>query len=304
MPFSKIRTTWLMLALVASTAYSCTVAATENLDPYLLGASTGVPAGALPPPGFYLVNTIYTAHGDTLKSSNGNGVPLKVRNNVNSTILIWVPGWHFLGAEYAAGVIALYAEHNVDTTALGGHATRSPGFFNPVVMPLSLSWDLGQGLHTSTSVNVYVPGGNYHYENGKTLQTSYANNYWTLEPSWAISYLHHGWDFTLNNVFDINRRNPSTDYRSGNAYYLDATVAKTIGRWTVGVIGNYSRQFSDDRQGGEVVGDGNRFQHTLAGPMVAYDFGPARLMLRYLQDVRTRNDVNVSFALATVSFRL
>ena len=59
-----------------------------------------------------------------------------------------------------------------------------------------------------------------------------------------------------------------------------------------------------DKQYGQVVGDGNRFEHVLFGPLVAYELGKTKLTLRYLQDVRTRNDVNVSFLYASVAFRL
>lgn len=291
-------------ALAIGSLWPHVASAAENVSAYLPGASTGVPAGALPPPGFYLADTFYTVRGSELKDDAGHGVPYKLRNYVNAATVIWVPHWQVLGAQYAASVTAFYSLHDVDSTALGGYRSRSSGFFNTIVTPVTLSWNLGNGLFTSTGVSFYVPGGNYHYQNGRALQTSYANNYWTMEPNWAISYLHDGWDFTLNNVFDLNRRNPSTDYRSGSAYYLDATASKTIGAWTLGAIGNYSRQFSDDRQYGEVVGDGNRFEHVLVGPLVGYDFGKAKLTLRYLQDVRTRNDANISVALASISFRL
>jgi hypothetical protein len=301
---SVVRAHLFTIALVAVSMWSRSIAASENLSPFLPSATTGVPMGALPPPGFYYVDTFYTTHADSLKNGSGQGVPLKVRNYTNTSIVMWVPGWHLLGAAYAANVIFFYDQHNVDTTALGGYRSRSTGFFNPILTPLVLSWNLGNGFFTSTSMSVYLPNGNSHYENGKTLQTSYANDYWTFEPSWAVSYLHNGWDFTANNIVDINKRNPSTDYLSGNAYYLDLTAAKTIGNWTFGAVGNYSRQFTDDRQYGNVVGDDNRFEHVLAGPLIAYNFGRVKLTLRYLQDVRTRNDINVSFAFASISFRL
>ncbi|HEX7816435.1 SphA family protein [Dyella sp.] len=278
--------------------------ASENLSPFLPGATTGVPAGALPPPGLYYDDTFYLTHGDQLKDGAGHGIPLKLRNYTNTSLFLWVPGWKLLGADYAANAIFFYDQHNVDTRAIGGYRSRSTGFFNPIITPAILSWNLGHGFFTSAGMSFYLPTGNYRYRDGKTLQTSYANDYWTVEPSWAVTWLHDGWNLTLNNVVDINKRNSRTDYLSGNAYYLDLTASRTIGHWTVGVIGNYSRQFSDDRQYGSVVGNGNRFEHMLVGPLLAYDFGRAKVSLRYLQDIRTRNDVAVSFAFASVSFRL
>jgi hypothetical protein len=301
---NKVSASLSAIALAAVSMWSRSASASENLSPYLPGATTGVPMGALPPPGLYYSDTFYTTNGNSLKDGEGKGVPLKLRNYTNTSLFVWVPGWHLLGAEYAANVIFFYDQHNVDTTSIGGYRSKSTGFFNPIITPMILSWNLGNGFFTSTSMSVYLPDGNYHYDGGKTLQTSYANDYWTFEPSWAISYLHNGWDFTLNNLVDINKRNPATDYLSGNAYYMDLTATKTIGAWTFGAIGNYSRQFTDDRQFGEVVGDGNRFEHVMVGPLIAYDFGRAKVTLRYLQNVRTRNDVNVSMGFASVSFRI
>jgi hypothetical protein len=300
----KINASLFAAALATFSMWSNPASANENQSPYLPGATTGVPFGALPPPGFYYADTFYTTNGNSLKDGQGKGVPLKLRNYTNASLFVWVPGWHLLGADYAANVIFFYCQKNLDTTSIGGYRSRSTGFFNPIITPMILSWNLGNGFYTSASMSLYIPGGNYHYEGGKPLQTSYANDYWTFEPMWAVSYLHNGWDFTINNIFDFNMRNPATDYLSGNAYYMDLTATKTVGNWSFGAIGNYSRQFTDDRQFGEVVGDGNRFEHVLVGPLVAYDFGKAKVTLRYLQNVRTRNDVNVSFALATVSFRI
>lgn len=276
----------------------------ENGSPYLPGATTGTPIGALPPPGVYVTDDVYVAKGKTLRGADGSGTPLTVQNIANAPIFLWVPGVRVLGAQYAANFVQLYAEHDVDTTALGGKSTKTAGIFNTIVAPMILSWDLGDGLFTSLGVELYIPNGHYRYENGKVAQTSYANNFWTVEPNFAVTYLKNNWNFTLNNIFDISRTNPSTNYRSGNAYYLDATAAKTIGPWTTGLIANYSRQIADDYQNGSVVGNGNRFEHILLGPLLSYDFGSAKLSLRYLRNVRTRNDVDVSFLHVSVSFKL
>lgn len=62
-------------------------------------------------------------------------------------------------------------------------------------------------------------------------------------------------------------------------------------------------QFTDDYPYGQIVGNGNRFEHVLIGPILSYNFGPAQVTLRYLQNPKTRNDVDVSFFHASVSFK-
>ncbi|MFK4441304.1 hypothetical protein ABH944_001244 [Caballeronia udeis] len=290
-------------AAAATGCWSVQVQASENASPYQPGVTTGAPSGALPPAGFYVTEDFYIARGNTLVDGSGNGAPLRVQNVATSPALLWVPGWQLFGAQYAMGLVQVYAEHDVDTTALGGKSTKTAGFFNTVLTPAILSWNLGHGFFTSAAMTVYLPNGHHQYANGAPEQTSYANDYWTAEPSFAITYLANGWNFTVNNVFDFNRTNSTTDYHSGSAYYMDVTAAKTIGRWTIGVIGNYSRQFTDDYQYGQIVGNGNRFEHVLAGPILSYNFGPAQVTLRYLQNVKTRNDVDVSFFHASVSFK-
>ncbi|MGB8416434.1 SphA family protein [Paraburkholderia sp.] len=293
----------LIAAVLVVSCWSVQVPAAENLSPYEPGATTGAPMGALPPAGFYLTDDFYVARANKLVDGSGKGAPLRVQNVAMSPALLWVPGWQLFGAEYGMGILQTYAEHDVDTTDLGGKSTKTAGLFNTILTPVILSWNLGHGLFTSAAISVYLPDGHHEYVGGAPAQTSYANDYWTVEPSFAISYLANGWNFTVNNVVDFNRTNPTTDYHSGSAYYLDVTATKTIGRWTVGLVGNYSRQFTDDRQYGEVVGNGNRFEHVLLGPMLAYNFGPAEVTLRYLKNIRTRNDVDVSFFHASVSFR-
>ncbi|WP_116140231.1 SphA family protein [Trinickia diaoshuihuensis] len=292
--------------IAAATAIACwsgAAPASENASPYQPGVTTGSPTGALPPAGFYMTEDFYIARGGTLVDGAGNGAPLRVQNTATSPALLWVPGWKLFGAQFGMGFVQVYAEHDVDTRALGGKSTKTSGFFNTILTPAILSWDLGHGFFTSAAMSVYLPNGHHQYVNGVPAQTSYANDYWTAEPSFAVTYLAHGWNFTINNVFDFNRTNATTDYHSGSAYYVDLTAAKTIGRWTLGVIGNYSRQFTDDRQYGRIVGNGNRFEHVLLGPMLGYNFGRAQVTLRYLQNIKTRNDIDVSFFHASVSFK-
>ncbi len=207
---------------------SCSVGAVEKFSAYEPGATTRSPTGSLPPPGMYITDDFYVARGTSFVDSSGKGIPITVQNIVNVPTLLWVPGWSLLGAQYGAIVLQPYAEHDLDTSAIGGKTSKSAGFFNTVVTPAILSWNLGHGLFTSAGVTVYLPDGQHRYENGRPAPTSYANDYWTVEPNFAISYLVGGWNFTINNVLDFNRTNPTTNYHSGAAYYMDATATRRL----------------------------------------------------------------------------
>lgn len=290
--------------------------ALEKKSPMMPGASTGAAAGALPPEGLYLDTTI-TFESGKLKNGSGDtavtpaGKTIKATNQDIAATLLYVPGWKILGANYAMAVTQPYQMANTDFGGEGndGATTSNKGFFNTILTPGILSWNLGNGFFVGTGVNVYVKGtGHYNsaYSSGlgrnAVTGDSYANNYWTVEPSFAISYLADGWNLTMNNTLDFNSKNKDTGYQTGSIYYLDLTATKKIGQWEVGAIGNFVQQFENDEVNGETVeavdgfySRGNKAQHIAVGPMVAYDFGKATLKARYLQGLHAENDANISF---------
>ncbi len=276
--------------------------AEEGLTPYLPGATTGVPVGFLPPPGLYATEDNYVVFGD-VRGNNGQVVRVHVTNSSFSVATLWSSPYHLLGAQYGAGVVQISAYHQVDSTSVGGSSTASFGLFNTILEPILLAWPLGNGVSVSTGQSIYLPNGEFHHSGTARLQTSYANAFWTYEPSVGVSYLGHGWNLTANNIFDVNTKDGETDYKSGNVYYLDLTAVKTIGKLSFGLIGDYTQQVSDDYQRGKRVADGNRAQHVMLGPLLSYKAGPVLVTARYLNDVRTRNDValhmfHVSFSVA------
>ena len=262
----------------------------EGLVPYIPGATTGVPVGALPPPGFYGTEDILNVSGE-IKGAAGQGIPIYLSVTGEVTSLLYSTPYHILGAQIGFGIVQLSSFHQADTRGVGGIRTGEYGFFNTDLQPIILSYAINQNVFISTAQSVYMPNGDYHYNGATRLQTTFANPFATYEPSFAISYLKDGLNLTANNVFDFNTKNSKNDYQSGSVYYLDLTAAQTIGKWTFGLIGNYTQQFTNDYQYGVKVGDGNRVQHVMLGPLLEYNFGPLAVTARYLNDVKTRNDV-------------
>ncbi len=277
------------------------VHAEEGITPYLPGATTGVPVGALPPPGLYGTEDSYVVYGG-VKGNNGQTIAVNVSNPSESLALLWSSPYHVLGAQYGAGLVQIGSYHQVDASGVGGAKTGDFGLFNTILEPLLLSWNVGHGVSVALGQSIYLPNGEFHYSGLNRLQTSYANAFYTFEPSFAVSYLKQGWDLTINNIIDVNTKDGHTDYQSGAVYYLDFTAAKTIGQWTLGAIGNFTQQFTDDYHLGVRVAGGNRVEHLMFGPVLAYNFGPVTATVRYLNDVVTRNDIaihEVHFSLST-----
>ncbi len=265
--------------------------AVEGVTPYLPGATTGVPIGALPPLGFYGSEDNYVVYGG-VRDNRGKSVPVQVANWSANVSLLWSSPYKILGGQYGAGVIQIGAYHTVDSTALGGRRTGSFGLFNTIVEPLVLSWKLADGVFVSTGQSVYLRNGEFHVANDARAQTSYASNFYTYEPSFALTYLKGGWNLTAANIFDFNMKNDRTNYSSGTVYYLDLTAVRKFGNLTAGLIGNYTQQISDDRLNGARVGtDGNRVEHVMLGPLLAYQWGRFEFTGRFLGDVATRNDI-------------
>jgi hypothetical protein len=281
--------------------------AMEGLTPYLPGVSVGAAAGALPPPGTYFANDNVFVDGG-VKNNSGNNVGANVWLDVEIPSVLYVPNFQVLGASYAAALVVPYVFKGVDATgtgAPGARATISNGLFNTIIQPIGLSWNLHNGFFVSTGLSIYLPDGYYSHASGTnaigqagaqvTSQASIANNFWTFEPSAAISYLQNDWNLTLHAVVDVNSENNTTNYQSGDIFYLDYTATKTFGKWTVGGGGNWTQQFTDDTISGTKFNDGNREENLLLGPYVGYDFGPVNIAAKAMFGVMAENAANVSF---------
>lgn len=301
---SKI--SWVAAGLAAVIAGTGAAQAAEGISPMQPGGTTGNPAGALPPPGLYFSwDTDYEFGKLKNASAKEQTMPKLSASNVSSVAaLLWVPGWKILGADYGAALIQPIKFAN---TRIFGNETSAAGMVGTAISPLALSWNLGNGMFIGSGLTVVLPDGTNDYawagNRWRTTAKNIANNYWTFEPNLAFTYMKDDWTITLNNILDINTENTKTNYRTGTIYYLDATVAKRFGKYSLGVIGNYTQQLQDDKIFGVSQAD-TKIQHLKAGLMASYDFDRFTVTARYLQALQTRNDVNVSFAHVAVAMKL
>ncbi len=298
-----------LLLLLMGSAY-----AAEGIGPLQPGATTGNAAGLLPPPGLYFsgdadfeTGYVKNGSGDTAKTPAEQKI--KASNWAQVASLLWVPGWDVFGARYA---MAIAQPYKFQRTRIDGNGeqtiTTSNGIVNTTLLPVMLSWDLGDGFHLGSGLAIVLPNGKFDYslntETGLNTKaaTTIGNHYWTIEPNIALTYLYQDWAFTMNNIFDFNTTNHTTEYSSGNTYYLDLTAAKHIGDFTIGLIGNYIQQVSDDKINGRSVdavdgfySAGNKVQHASIGPMLGYNFGSFSMTARVLLPIYTENDCGCSF---------
>jgi hypothetical protein len=291
---------------VAVAAWAGEAMALEGPTPYLPGVTVGIPIGALPPPGFYFSDNNVILEGG-LKGNNGNSLPANASVYLNIPTALWVPNFKIFGATYAAALTQPYVQQNLDLSGLGAGKSISNGFFNTIVSPYNLSWNLNP-FFIKTGLGIYLKDGFYQSNTlpsgvKVTSAAAIANNFWTFEPDLALTYLENDWNLTLHAVFDFNTKNNTTNYQSGDVFYLDFTAGKSFGKWTVGAGGNITQQFDNDVSRGVVVnGNGHKFQQILLGPYAGYDFGPVSLNARILQSVHAENGFNTSQYHLGISF--
>jgi hypothetical protein len=182
--------------------------AEENWSPHLPGVTEGLPAGALPPQGVYFINDTMILPS-TLYNSSGNKTSVNADVFVDVPVLLWNPGIKVLGADYAVGL----AQPLTYISASGGGLNQSDsGRFSTIVIPGQLSWSLPSDFHVSTGLAVYVPDGTAQksvisYSGGGYQGVPNSTNYWSVEPTLGLSWLHDGWNISASLNYDINFEN-------------------------------------------------------------------------------------------------
>ncbi len=197
-------------------------------------------------------------------------------------VVLYQPDWKLPGGYYVFGVSVPYfwtkVEGHVRLRGPGGQTfskkrrDTANGFGDITVFPVMLGWTaLGGDLKYDVRLGVYVPTGEYD----KDDLANAGKNYWTFEPSVSLSYLSSktGLEISAYAGVDFNGENPDTNYRTGDQFHLDVTVAEHLpilgGLVGLGANGFYYQQISGDSGSGAILGD---FKGRTAGigPVLSY----------------------------------
>jgi hypothetical protein len=250
-----------LLAATAGAVALCVAALPASAAPWTQpGASMGVPAGFVPPPGLYFVG-----------AANYGIAATDVAAGVAVQALIWSPGWTFLGAQYAADVGLIEVEVGIH------HVTYLRGVFNPFVRPVTLSWNLGNGFAVSVGEGIYTPFD----------KTDISNPGAAFEQHFSVSYIANDWIASINAAYTLTTGGSSiASTKTPDTLDIDYTLAHTFGKWELGVVG-YSAW---DTQGGFV---GSGFNNSAVGKgvdvgvgaLLGYNFGPVDLTLKATHEI-------------------
>ena len=305
---------------LAFTAFAGEAWAIEGNTPYLAGVSIGIPIGALPPPGFYASddNVIISGglrnnNGDPANFGGGRGINANAYLNIPS--VLWVPTWQplgFMNATIAFDVVEPYIQQSFNETAVGILPTTAAAFFNTII-GANVSWNY-HPFFFKVGLGFYLPDGDW--------QNKVANNTWTFEPDFAVTWLNNGWNLTAHAVFDFQTVDDKgsfvglpAKYQSGDLFFLDLTAGKSFGKWTFGGGANYSQQLNNDHISNTLAcaafgiaasscdtpalagiqGQGNQHMRVLIGPYMGYNFGPAEINAKILFTVHAENAFQSSF---------
>jgi len=231
---------------------------------YPMGAENYM-SGAMPPPGFYGQLFVNHYEADNLRGNDGKKLPVdfRVRANAITPRLIWVTDQTLLGGSLAMHAIVPLVDLKV---SLNGQPQSKQGL-GDVIFGTALGFHHSDKLHSIVSLDFIAPTGRYDRDD----LTNIGRNYWVFEPVYALSYVDpDGLNVDAKIMYDFNRKNPDTDYRSGQELHVDYAVGWGLGNgWVLGVGGYMLRQTTDDRQDGHTIED-NKGRAFAIGPSVKY----------------------------------
>lgn len=266
-----------------------------SVPEYPVGITMGIPTGALPPSGVYLINKS-SFSGATSVNNQGNPTGAVSSVWTSNFQIMWVLPQRVLGARYAVFIRNIGAVNTALTR--NGVTSSTVGLPDTEFVPANLSWSVAPGLFVDAELGFYIPDGRYTTPTAVNI----GQNHYTIEPNFAITYFHDGWAFTAHTVFDINGVNQQTHYRNGTTVDVDYTAFKTIGRWSFGPVGYYLKQITSDS--GPARLNGGSPEQLALGLGGAYNFGNVRLNMNLTHDIVARNVGQKTMAMVFVTVPL
>ncbi len=257
---------------------------------------------ATPPKGVYGILSTYYA-SDDLYDGNGD----KVANTNTDValaipIVLVVPGWKVLGADYSivAGLPLIYTRSPTIAGVRGGKG--NVGIFNAIVSPINLTWK-AKDVYVRAGVTVYLPTAT---ETIRSLRSGRirngglpsGSNFTTIQPDLGVSYLKNGWNATVDTHYadpiTTSTDGPNYRFHSGAELAIDATLTKTVGKWTLGMGAHQTWQVQEDRLNGRRIA-GSKGHILGLGPIVGYQLGKVTVQAIWNKSVAIENNVSGNF---------
>lgn len=269
--------------LLGITLWASNLYAKQGGDQYPHGTE-GFMAGAVPPPGDYLI--VYGVdYRGSLTDNDGNkvmagGQEIELTLDAVSFRYIHVTKTKLLGGDFGFHVIAPFLTADLDIAG----TTHSMSGLGDMVFDPFIAWHY-PNLHVVAGIDFFLPTGDFD----KNEAINPGAGYWSIEPLVALTYLSDdGYEASAKLMYNIKSENDDTNYESGDEFHMDYTLAKHSGNWTYGLGGYYVQQIQDDKQNGVTVADNKRRSFGI-GPQVKYDHKNMSFVAKYQVESSTRN---------------
>lgn len=266
-----------LTGLLSASAY-----ATENgSDSFALGAE-GLLAGALPPPGLYLLSYYQNYTASDFVGSDGNRLIPDFDIDAKALVprLVWMTEQQFLG-----GQLGFYAAQPLVDLRLkvAGQSDHNNGLGDLVFAPM-LGWHQGSH-HWAAAVEIIFPTGDYDQNNLANL----GKNYYTVRPILAYTYSRpQGWDISSKISYSFNTENEDTNYHSGEYIAADYSIGYRLNpALTLALQGYAFKQTSSDKVNDLNIGF--RGQALAYGPGIHYQQDGWSLEAKYLKETAVEN---------------
>ncbi|TCB33816.1 phenol degradation protein meta [Acinetobacter sp. ANC 4910] len=271
----------LSLSLIMGLSSTLTFATENGADSFALGAE-GMMAGALPPPGVYLLNYYQTYHAGQFD----NGPP-DFHLDVNAFIprLVWVTEQNYLGGQLGFFAVQPMVDLRLNAAGMSDHSSA----LGDLILGSMLGWHHGNH-HWIGAVEASLATGKYDTPTAaQPVVANIGKNYNTIRPIIAYTYApSNGLDISTKLSYNFNDENDDTHYKSGEYFAGDYSVGyKLTDNVKIAIEGYAFKQTKSDKQQGENIG--MRGQVLAVGPAVQYQDKNWSIEAKYLKETNVEN---------------
>jgi hypothetical protein len=180
-----------------------------------------------------------------------------------------------LESHFSAGAFVPYMWMDVTADVVGGgtagfRSDSADGIGDITLIPAMMAWKCDSWQY-SALLPIYAPTGDYNLGSLANV----GRNYWTFDPTLQVSYNNAktGFNAAIFTGVTLNTENDDTDYQSGAAFHIDASVQQLLpvgsGFLSVGFNAFYYEQISGDSGSGAKLG-GFEGRTVGIGPALGY----------------------------------
>lgn len=308
----------------ACLALACNVRAEQGgAGHYAPGSYTDFTTMPPAQPGWYVANYFLDYQNATFGGSRGlprNGliaVGLTANSQAESPMVVYAYPFDLCGGALSTAVYPSYqwlkvqAQASLTLDGMVATAARedsASGFGDMQWTPIQAAWTNGNFTYGGM-FNIWSPTGNY--QQGRLA--SIGLGYWTLEPMLAMSWFSQklGTEFTIFPAVDFNSKNRTADYKSGDIFHVDATLAQHLplagGYMGAGASAFYLKQITGDSGSGARLGGFEAMTYGV-GPTVSYFHKIRKMTLfadcSWLPQLHADNTTKGNFFWARVTLQL